>query len=481
MGPGAGGDPAAHGQWRARAGRARAQHTASRRVGGVPGHGAGPGGCECRARPRAVAARLRMDVARLGAAAGVGGLAARGPPLRCPRRALGHQRFGAARRAGWGTRPSLWRRRAADSHCGRPPRGVPAPPVNSARASQAAQVVRWRGRAAEQAGRDARPPAAARLVSPRRRGQLREATAPARPAVGGAARVSSVPLARGQRCARPAGAWYKALCCAARQRIVRRRRRTLLLSTPHSLLVVWPLLIHSKHRATEPRRWAWPRRPGPALSGERTVAVARRTVAVARRTVAVARRGGGVVGCPLRRGSLRGGRSPGCSCYYILTGRRTVQLPAVRPLSRRGGNAEAGVHGRASVGRRARACGGIRGGGVCAARRQRAAAARSYCRSSARDGTWDFMLMYAHRAAGCTAAVPVCRVATNAPARWRPARSARQRGRAGVLGPSGGALLSTSITLEHGVAGILFILVLVLLVYLYYTSTSKQLVTLFQY
>ena len=101
----------------------------------------------------------------------------------------------------------------------------------------------------------------------------------------------------------------------------------------------------------------------------------------------------------------------------------------------------------------ARAGGGIRGGGVCAARRQRAAAARSYCRSSARDGTWDFMLMYAHRAAGCTAAVPVCRVATNAPARWRPARSARQRGRAGVLGPSGGALLSTSITLEHSVAG----------------------------
>ena len=65
----------------------------------------------------------------------------------------------------------------------------------------------------------------------------------------------------------------------------------------------------------------------------------------------------------------------------------------------------------------ARAGGGIRGGGVCAARRQRAAAARSYCRSSARDGTWDFMLMYAHRAAGCTAAVPVCRVVTNAPAR----------------------------------------------------------------
>ena len=48
---------------------------------------------------------------------------------------------------------------------------------------------------------------------------------------------------------------------------------------------------------------------------------------------------------------------------------------------------------------------------------------------------------------GCT----VLELTTGAPPRrpgwwWRPAQSARRRGRAGVIGPVGGALLSTNIT-----------------------------------
>jgi len=115
------GPPAAHGQWRARAGRARAQPAAPLRVGAILGRGVGRGGRECRARPRAVAARLRTGSAPRrccggalrGARRGWGAGGPAEPRLRCAWRALDHQRCGAARRAGWSTRPSLWWRRAA--------------------------------------------------------------------------------------------------------------------------------------------------------------------------------------------------------------------------------------------------------------------------------------------------------------------------------------------------------------------------------
>ena len=209
---------------------------------------------------------------------GAGGPAA--PPLRCPRRTLGHQRCGAARRAGWGTRPSLWRRWAALTHSGRPPRGVVSEPFRrhprrpgagpagrqrerwaSPSRRQAAQAVRWKGRAAEQAGRDARPPTG--LASPRdapRRGQLRgRSNGP--PRSWWAARVSSVPLARRQ-CARPTGARRKARCSAARQPASRRRRRTLAIVYA-ALMAGRPLSIH---RAASP---CLALGLAPALSGER--------------------------------------------------------------------------------------------------------------------------------------------------------------------------------------------------------------------
>jgi len=189
-------------------------------------------------------------------------------------------------------------------------------------ARERAKPPRWSGgeaapRSRRAATRDHPPPPA--WLRQGGRGQLREATAPARPAVGGLRgspvcrwRVGSgepAPRGRGaRRCAvRRASASSGAAgvpCCCLPCCCLRRT---------HGWLFGLFLFTVNTGRATEPRRWAWPRRPGPALSGERTVAVARRTVAVARR-------GGGVVGCPLRRGSLRGGRSPGCSCYYILTG-----------------------------------------------------------------------------------------------------------------------------------------------------------------
>ena len=90
------GPPAAHGQWRARAGQARAQRAATLRVGGVPGHGVGPGGLACRARPRAVVARLRTGSA----------------PRRCCGRALRGPAAGlGSPRPRRGARPA-WLRRA---------------------------------------------------------------------------------------------------------------------------------------------------------------------------------------------------------------------------------------------------------------------------------------------------------------------------------------------------------------------------------
>ena len=153
----------------------------------------------------------------------------RGAPLRCVRRARGQQRYGTALPVAQGR--ARVGRRAALTHSGRP-RGVgvlhsrsqpPAAPCSnhgaeptgrererraSASRRQAAQTVRRRGRAAGEAGHDARPPAAARLASLGARGP---------PRCWWAARISStgprVLLACGQRCARAAVARHKTMSC----------------------------------------------------------------------------------------------------------------------------------------------------------------------------------------------------------------------------------------------------------------------------
>jgi len=155
------GPPAAHGQWRARAGQARAQRAATLRVGGVPGHGVGPGGLACRARPRAVVARLRTGSAPRrrcgralrGPAAGLGGLVAPRRPSSAPRatRAAGvrmGELCGARRRPG-GARRGRWaaRRRRRGGQGWKGWGGVAALGLVAARCDGAATMaVYWRRR-----------------------------------------------------------------------------------------------------------------------------------------------------------------------------------------------------------------------------------------------------------------------------------------------------------------------------------------------
>jgi hypothetical protein len=229
------GSPAAHGQWRARAGQARAQPAAPLRVGAILGRGLGRSGRECRARPRAVAARLRTGSAPRRCCGGAPRCARRGwgpggpeAPLYAvqgaPSATIGVEpravRAGAQCRRSGGTGPRC--------HSGRPPWGrgrVHRHPRHHgaehtgrqrerrapASRRKAAQVVRRRMRAAEEAVRVARPPAAARLAS--------------------------------------LGAQGAVLCGAPAHRQAPPAHSCMLLSSPHSWRVV---LSSSIHRAAAP-------------------------------------------------------------------------------------------------------------------------------------------------------------------------------------------------------------------------------------